>query len=148
MNRSSYAFVATIIVALMGAPVAAYADDQDVIDYREHVMNSLSEQAAALGQILSGAIPDDNLVAHMDAIATVAATALKSFEPKVPGGEAKPEVWNQWPDFSKRMNEFVQKTAEMAKIAKTQGKEEAVAKAMDALTCKSCHNVYRLEKKK
>jgi len=129
-------------------PAVVRADDKEVIDYREHIMNTLNEQAAALGQILSGTIPDDNLVAHLETIALTASTALKSFEPKVQGGEAKPEVWSKWPDFSKRMNEFAQKTAEMAKIAKEKSKDEAVASALDALTCKSCHDEYRQEKKK
>lgn len=106
-------------------------------------MNALNEQVAALGQILSGTIPDDNAVSHLEAIALTASTALKAFEPKAPGGEAKPQVWTDWADFSKRMNEFAQKTAEMAKTAKEQGKEAGLAKALGALNCKGCHDVYR-----
>jgi cytochrome c556 len=128
------------------AGVAAAADNNDVIDYRQHIMNTLNEQAAALGEILSGAVPDDNVIAHMDALAITASTALKAFEPKVPGGQAKPEVWSNWADFSKRMNEFAQGTAAMAKLAHEQGKEAGLAKVMDALSCKKCHDTYRQEK--
>jgi cytochrome c556 len=126
---------------------AAHADDKDVIEYRQHIMKSLNEQSAALGQILSGTVPDDNAVAHLNAIALAAATALKSFEAKVPGGESKTQVWANWADFSKRMNEFAQKTAEAAKTANEQGKDAAMTNIVDALTCKSCHDVYRQEKK-
>ena len=147
MKRFATTVQSIAILALL-LPVAVWADDQEVIDYREHIMNTLNEQSAALGQILSGAIPDDNLVAHLEAIAVTASMSLKSFEPKVPGGEAKPEVWSKWPDFSKRMNEFSQKTADIARIAKEKGKDEAVAHVLDALTCKSCHDVYREEKRK
>jgi cytochrome c556 len=98
--------------------------------------------------IMSGAIPDDNAVAHMDIIAATAATALKSFEPKVEGGDAKPEVWAQWDDFSARMNDFAARTAAMAKTAHEKGKDEALLQAMDALTCKQCHDDYRVEKPK
>jgi len=138
------------VVALAVSPIltAASAADKDVIDYREHIMNTLNEQAGALGEILSNAIPDDNVIAHLDAIALTASTALKAFEPKVPGGEAKPEVWQNWADFSKRMNEFAQKTAEMAKTAHQQGKDAALSEVLDALSCKSCHDTYRKEKKK
>ncbi len=73
---------------------AAAADSNDVIDYRQHIMNTLNEQAAALGEILSGAVPDDNVIAHMDALAITASTALKAFEAKVPGGQSRPEVWS------------------------------------------------------
>lgn len=136
-----------LAIAGTGVLSAAQADDKDVIEYRQHVMNTLNEQSAALGQILSTAVPDDNAVLHLDALALAAATALKAFEPKVPGGEAKPEVWSKWPDFSQRMNEFAKKTADAAKTAHTQGKEAALTNILDALTCKGCHDVYRQEKK-
>jgi cytochrome c556 len=127
---------------------AAFASDKDVIDYRQHIMKSLNEQAAALGQILSTSIPADNAAAHIEAIALTASMALKAFEPKVPGGEAKPEVWANWPDFSKRMNEFAQKTSQSAKIAKDRGPDAALADILDVLTCKSCHETYRNDEKK
>jgi hypothetical protein len=49
------AFIGTSLVSL-----SAFADDQDVIDYREHIMKALNEQSAALGQILSATVPGDN----------------------------------------------------------------------------------------
>jgi cytochrome c556 len=140
--------LAAPLIALCLLPAASTADDQDVIDYRKHVMDTLQAQVAALGMIMSGAIPDDNAVAHMDIIAATAATALKAFEPKVEGGDAKPEVWAQWDDFSKRMNEFAAKTAEMSKTAHEKGKDEALLLAMDALTCKQCHDTYRVKRPK
>jgi cytochrome c556 len=136
------------IAAAIFLPMSAHADDKDVIEYRQHIMSTLNEQAAALGEILSTAIPGDNTSAHFEAIALTAKTALKAFEPKVVGGEAKPSVWTEWGDFSKRMNEFAQKTSEAAKIAKQQGKDAALATIVDAFTCKSCHDVYRNEKKR
>lgn len=140
--------LAATLLALTLVPVASTADDQDVIDYRKHVMATLQAQTAALGMIMSGAIPDDNAIAHMDIIARAAATALKSFEPRVEGGDAKPEVWAQWDDFSARMNEFAERTAAMAKTAHEKGKDEALLQAMDALTCKQCHDTYRVKKPK
>jgi cytochrome c556 len=133
------------LLALQGM-CGASADNSDAIDYRQHIMNTLNEQAAALGEILSGAIPDDNVIAHLDAISLTAATALKAFEPKVPGGQARPEVWSNWADFSQRMNDFAQKTAAMAKLAHEKGKEAGLATVMDALSCKKCHDNYRREK--
>jgi len=136
---------AGIVLALMAG--SARAEDKDVIEYRQHVMSTLNEQAAALGEILSSAIPGDNTDAHLQALALTAQTALKAFEPKVQGGEAKPEVWTNWADFSKRMNEFAQKTAETAKISKEKGTDAALANIVDVLSCKSCHDIYRNEKK-
>src|SRR5579883_3400533 len=132
------------VIVLSGAmPGLARADDKDVIDYRRHIMKTLNEQSGALGEILSGAIPNDNVVAHLDAIALTAATALKAFEPKVQGGQARPQVWANWADFSSRMNEFARKTAVMAKTAREQGQDAALTDVLEVLTCKSCHDVYR-----
>jgi cytochrome c556 len=136
-----------LAVAVVALQTNAYADDKDVIEYREHIMNTLNEQAGALGQILSTAVPADNAAAHLDILALTAATALKAFEPRVPGGEAKPEVWSDWADFSRRMNEFARNTSEAAKIAKERGTDAALANILDQLTCKACHKVYREEKK-
>lgn len=135
-----------LVAVLM--PIAVRADDKAVIDYREHIMNTLDAQAAALGMILSTAIPDDNMVEHLQVIALTAKTALKAFEPKVQGGEAKPEVWANWADFSKRMNDFVQNSDRVARLAREQGKDAVTSVVLDALPCKSCHDLYRDEKKK
>jgi cytochrome c556 len=145
--RRSINFLMVLGILLMGPLSSAQADDKDVVKYREHVMNTLNEQSEALGQILSTAIPDDNVVGHLDSLALTASIALKAFEQKVPGGEANPEVWSDWADFSKRMNEFAQKTAAAAKDAREHGKDAGLADVADALTCKSCHKIYRHEKK-
>jgi cytochrome c556 len=139
---------AASLLALSLLPAGSLADDQDVIDYRKHIMDTLQAQVAALGMIMSGAIPDDNVIAHIDIVAATAATALKSFEPKVEGGDAKPEVWAQWDDFAARMNDFAAKTAAMSKTAHEKGKDEALLLAMDALTCKQCHDTYRVKRPK
>jgi cytochrome c556 len=133
--------------AMMLLPVVCIADNKDVVDYRQHIMKSMEQQTAALGQILSGVGPADNTVAHMEAIASLASIAQKSFEPKVPGGAAKPEVWKDWADFSRRMKEFADKSADMAKTGREQGAEQAAMKVIEALPCKGCHDVYRDEKK-
>ena len=136
------------LLALALLPLGSIADDQDVIDYRRHIMETLDAQVSALGMIMSGAIPDDNVVAHIDIIAQTAATALKAFEPKVEGGDSKPEVWSDWADFSAHMNEFAERTAAMAKTAHEKGKDEALLQAVDALSCKQCHDVYRVKRPK
>jgi cytochrome c556 len=126
--------------------VARVADDKD-IEYRQHVMTTLNEQAAELGMILSTAIPNDNTASHIDTLALAASVSLKAFEPKAQGGEAKPDVWSNWPDFQKRMKDFAAKTAEMSKVAHAQGPDPALEMVVGALSCKSCHDVYRAEKK-
>ena len=147
MTRSFYILCAVATTAVFSPHSQAAADDKDVVEYREHIMNTLNEQAAALGEILSGAIPADNAAAHFEAVALTASTALRAFEPKVVGGEAKPNVWSDWQDFEGRMKEFAKRTAEAASTAKAQGKDASLADLVDGFTCKGCHDIYRDKKK-
>ena len=127
-------------------PATVRADNQDVIDYREHIMKTMGEEAQILGMIVNGKAPADNLAQHLEVLAISAGSAEKAFEPKIPGGEAKPDVWNNWADFSKRMKELAANTADLAK-AGSGGPDAVKAKMQAALTCKSCHDTYRQQKK-
>ena len=133
-------------IFLLGFQGAAHSEDQDTIDYRELIMKQLDAESAALGMIVSGQVPPDSLSLQAKAIALSAKSALKAFEPKVPGGEAKPEVWAKWDDFSKRMQTFAQKTEEMAKVSESGNVQKVTELMIDALPCKSCHDVYRTKK--
>jgi len=134
------------VAATLALPVTVQADDKDVIDYRENVMKTLEAQTASLGMIASTQVPPDNLVQHTETIALMAKAAKKSFEAKVLGGEAKPEVWANAADFNKKMDDFVAKTDILAKSAKTGGVPVVMEQMVDALTCKGCHDVYRNKK--
>jgi len=136
----------SLTIFLLGFQQAAHAEDQDTIDYRQLIMKELDAEAAALGMIASGQIPPDSLTLQARAIANSAKSALKAFEPKVPGGEAKPEVWAKWDDFSKRMQSFAQKTEEMAKVSESGNVQKVTELMIDALPCKACHDVYRQKK--
>ncbi|MDB6091169.1 MAG: cytochrome [Gammaproteobacteria bacterium] len=150
-NRSAALLKLTLVgAAFMGTsllPVNAFADDQEVIDYREHVMKTMGEQVAAMNQMRQAKIAPENLAVHAEILAVTAATAKNAFTPRVVGGKAKAEVWANWQDFSKRLNELVAATADLAKTAKQGGLAAAAPKMESALTCKGCHDVYREEKK-
>ena len=136
------------VVALATLPLAAQAaDPTDIIEYRKHVMKTLGEQAASLGMIMQMKAPADNFAVHAELLAVTASSALKAFEPKVVGGDAKPVVWDKWPDFEKRMKELAANTADFAAAAKAGGMAAAGPKMQGALTCKGCHDIYRAEKK-
>jgi cytochrome c556 len=130
------------------SPKLADVAGKNAIEYRERIMRSLNDQAEALGLIVSTSIPDENTTAHLDILALVASTALRAFEQRVPGGEAKPEVWSDWADFSRRMNEFADRTAGAARLAKEKGAKAGLSDIDGTLTCKRCHDVYRAEEKR
>jgi len=120
----------------------ALADDQDVIDYRRHVMKTMGEQAAMIGMIIEKKAPAEALTTHADVLAITAKTAKAAFEPEMRGGAAKPEVWAKWADFSKRLDTLVVTTNDLAKSSK-QGPAAASAK-VKLLNCKNCHDTYRV----
>ena len=129
--------------ALLLSALPIRADDQDVIDYRTHVMKTLGEQMGAIGMILENKAPPDNLGLHLKVVAVTATQAKKAFEPKVLGGNAKPEVWSNWPDFSKRLDELVTATADLAAAAPHESVASIGAKLGPSLKCKGCHDNYR-----
>ncbi|MEJ0035346.1 MAG: cytochrome c [Gammaproteobacteria bacterium] len=135
------------LAASITVPGVARADDQDAIDYRVHIMRTLGEEMGAINMILQQKAPPESFATHVKVLAVTAETAKKAFELEVAGGHAKPEVWKNWPDFAKRLDEFVASTAELAKVAEAGGVAAAGPKVPAALTCKSCHDTYREPKK-
>jgi cytochrome c556 len=147
MTRALCAIAGLGLAAVLLLPAAARADDQDTIDYRRHIMKTMGEQAAAIGQILQQKAPPDNFAIHVQILAITAATAQKAFAPKVLGGEAKPDVWTNWADFSKRLDVLTAATADLAKTAAAGGVAATAPKIQAAMTCKSCHEIYHEPKK-
>ena len=106
-------------------------------------MKTLDEQLGAVGIILENKVPADNFATHLQVLAVTATQAKKAFEPKVPGGNAKPEVWSNWADFSKRLDELVATTADLASAAQHDSVAVVGGKLKSTLKCKSCHETYR-----
>ena len=143
--RRSGIRIATVALGCLLLPLGARAADElDAVTYRRHVMKSMSEQAAALGLVLQKRGPAENAALHARSIALSAQAAVKAFEAKVPGGEAKNDVWRNWPDFMKRLTALSEGANDLAVIAERDGLAAMEAKVMNVLTCKSCHDTYTL----
>ena len=149
MKRSIQVGIRASILGAMLTSVAipVSADDQDTIDYRQHIMKTMGEQVAILSMMAEKKAPADDFATHAEVLALTAATAKSAFEPEVEGGDAKPEVWSAWDNFEKRMDELVAATADLAKTAKSGGIAAAAPKMRAALTCKGCHDTYRVPKR-
>ncbi|MGE3476502.1 MAG: cytochrome c [Rhodospirillaceae bacterium] len=131
--------------ALFAADARAAPDtDADAVTYRRHVMKTMGEQAAALGMVLQQKGPAENAAIHARTIALTAKAALKAFEVQAPGGEAKAEIWRNWPDFAKRLKTLSDGADDLAAIAEREGLSAMQAKVMSVLSCKSCHDAYTL----
>lgn len=140
-----------LALAVLVAPVAAHADDQDVMNYRKQIMKTMGEQTALMNMTLQGKGPSEQFVSHVKTLHLAAAQALKAFEPKVPGpdetGAAKADVWGKWDDFAKRMNEQVAKLAALEKAAVEGGAAKAGPMIQASMDCRGCHEAYRVPKK-
>ena len=144
MNRLLGTLAGIALFASLATPMAARAEDKDTIEYRQRIMKTLGEQTGSLGLMAQKKIPDANFAAHLQILAETAALAKAAFTPKVAGGTVKgTAVWDNWADFSKKMDELVQVADAGAKAAKAQG----AAAGMPRLTCRGCHDMYREEKK-
>jgi len=136
-----------VLGVLLAGPAIALADDQDVIDYRRHVMKTMGEEVASMRMIMDRKAPAESFAAHARVLAITATMAKKAFEPKVAGGDAKPEVWANWADFARRLDALVSATDELAKVAQSGGLAAAGPKVDEALSCKGCHERYRVARK-
>jgi cytochrome c556 len=136
-----------VSLGALALSMPVHADDQDTIDYRQHIMKTMGDQLNAIQLIVQHKLPPDdeaNFVNHVKILAMSAATAKAAFTPKVAGGESKANVWTGWADFSKRMDALAADTADLQKTAESGG-VAATASKLQALTCKGCHDQYRQE---
>ena len=133
---------------LLVAPLAVRADDQDAVDYRKHIMNGIDQQAAAISMIVAKKAPVDHFATHAKTLAISTGMAKKAFEPKMEGGDSKPQVWANWDDFSKRMDALVAASDDLAKTAASGSVAASGAKLQAVMaTCKGCHDQYMTPKK-
>ena len=154
-KRVAVMLVGLVSLGALALPATVRADNQDTIDYREHVMKTMGAQVGAIQLIVQSKVPADdtsNLATHLKILALTASTAKAAFKENVPGGEAKPNIWSGGglaADFSKRMDELAANTEALAKSAgDNPNASEVAGKLQNVLTCKGCHDQYREQKKK
>jgi cytochrome c556 len=141
------AVAVSAVAAVLGMTSAWAFEDQELIDYRRHIMVTLGEEVTVINLIVQKKVPDTDFAIQAQALAETAAQAKKSFEAKAEGGNARPEVWQNWADFSKRLDTMTSAAAELAKAAKEGGIAAAGPKVQAAINCNSCHETYLKQKK-
>ena len=132
---------AALLASIILAPTLARADDQDTIDYRQHIMKTLGDQMTLINLVIQKKAAPDDLSTFAQILATTATTAKSAFMPNVAGGKSRPNVWTNWADFSRQLDQLVASTADLATAAKSGGIAAAAAKVA-TLNCMSCHATY------
>lgn len=139
------------VQAVWAQPTRATAppspETEGIIFERQQVMLQLEKDSGTLGEIAAGLQKPDKLTETAQAIARGAKDALASFEPNVPGGRSKPEVWSNRADFRQRMESFAANADKMSKIAESGNLTGVVEVMAEALPCKQCHDIYRAPKR-
>lgn len=146
-SRSLIVLKFALAASLPLLPLSAVRGEaEDHVLSRQLIMQALEDDAEALGNIAAGISPPTKMSEHARNLAQHAKESYESFKPSAPGGSAKPEVWSNWGDYSKRMEAFIANTEKMARVAET-GNVSAMTELMvDAMPCKGCHDVYRAKK--
>ena len=137
--------VTSSIAANVAEPPAGERDG--IIFERQHTMMQLDRDGEALGKIVAGLAPPDQLGAVTRSLASSARDALRDFQNKVPGGRSKPEVWSNNADFMARMEAFARNAEAMAAAGQTGNVAAVTERMIDAMPCKQCHDLYREPKK-
>jgi cytochrome c556 len=139
-------FGGAAVAAMLAMPAAA--DDKATTDYRINLMKAMGAQAAGLGAAMQGKVPNDSIGLHARSIAIGMKIAQKAFEPKVVGGTAKAEIWDNWKDFSDRLSKLEAAAIVVADLADKGDLAGAQGKVREMLTCKACHDTYRVPEQK
>ncbi len=150
MRLIAFATVVFLSAAVAAKPLSKPAALELMHDRHEN-MEKIGDATKVAGRALRSDSPD------LGAIRKSAAT-IAGFAPKVrgwfPAGTgpdvgktyAKPEVWNQPADFTRKAAEFNSAARAFNAAAKT-GDLPRIRSAFAAMgkTCKSCHDTYRSE---
>jgi cytochrome c556 len=115
----------------------------DSVEYRQQLMRVIDSQTSAIGQILSGTIPEDNFPSHLEVVSLTAELASREFEKGVAGGATLPRAWQEKARFLRMMQDFSGNAIKASRIARQDGKDAAAVTVIDALPCRQCHDVFR-----
>ena len=140
-------------VIAFGLIAAAPSRDQALktMHERHEGMETIGKSAKAINRELAGGSP--NLATIRASAATISNLSRKAsgWFPKGTGPElgktgAKPEIWQNWPDFTAKLHNF-QAAAKVFNSAAAGGDVGAIKARFGDLggTCKACHDKYRAE---
>lgn len=122
---------------------ATMADDGLAIDYRQQVMKTKQAQTAAIGQILTQTVPEENIISHFEILLLATRQSKAAFAKKVLGGNSQPIIWERWDDFSARLARVEADLVVAIDTLRTQGVTNAGELAVTVTGCKDCHDIYK-----
>ena len=138
---------ATLLSATLSA--AAFKTSDDAIEYRQSAYSMMAANFGQMAMMVKGRVDWNQEVFIQSANNTAALSKMtrEGFEMKgADKGDtkAKPAIWPDWSDFSKRSDKLEMDMKNLAMVA-AKGDKGATKKAFGqaAQNCKACHKVYR-----
>jgi len=139
------------LAALAGVAVHAQgaSPEQAHVQHRNAVMSGSGMAGVSLARMAGGLIEPQNVAGLARYWATGARLSADAFKADTRGSEAetraKDAVWEDWDDFSTRMNAYAEDVAEIARVAESGDEEAALEMVVPTIRehCKDCHDKYR-----
>jgi cytochrome c556 len=148
-SRLSIPVTGIALLASASQAVIAEGSFEKEIEYRQGVMNILSWNSKAVGDMLKGKTPydADKVKIHARDIASAASLDILSGFPEEsesPESDALPDIWMDFGDFEQKLADF-RNAADNFNTAAQSGDQATVGTAMKDLgaACKSCHKKYK-----
>lgn len=145
------ALTLSLALLIAAGQASAQAKPEDVIRYRKAQYTVLLWNWMPLNAMVRDRIPFDaaEFARRAARVAAVAPQLLEGFAEGSGEGaptDAKPEIWQDFADFTAKMQDLERESAALADIAK--GGDEAAMRAQFAKVggaCKACHDAYKAE---
>lgn len=142
--------VTTLAGAVLSTSLAALAEDDPAISYRQKVMGSNGANIGAIADILKFSLPyQDNIKVHANELSENASLIPSAFKKNVSEGptDAKPEIWENWDEFEQYAKDLQNASDKLAEVA-AGGDMAAVGAQLKEVggACKQCHEDFRKPK--
>lgn len=140
-------------LAITASSFSALADDydaEDIIEYREDIMDAIKHHNNAIKAILTDKVPFQNqLDMHMSSLENLLGDVGELFPEGSDFGDtnAKEEIWSKPEKFSAAVKKAQQEFADFKAIV-AKGDNKASAKALKNFGKESCGNCHKSFKKK
>lgn len=162
MTKRVLKFAGAALVVALGAGIAvqaahaqsAAAPARQAIEARKAVFTLIAANCRPLADVVKGSAQLDgaDIAKKAGRIAALAEFLNEAFPDSSNTGEpdtkAKPEAWTNKADFDKKVKEFQEHSAALAKVAATEkaaSEPFKVAFAPVAQDCKTCHETYKVK---
>jgi cytochrome c556 len=147
MRKASWLFVLlTATFLAMGASAVTAAEFDKVIEGRQQLMKDIGGASKALRSAAdAGAV-----AAGADKLAGLFAKINAETFPKgsADGSRSKPEIWDQWDDFTAKVANAVNLAKAIGAKARAGEDTAELVKSFGKNACGSCHRPYRKPKQR